>query len=90
MPGSFYTQDDFWEPADICVEAVGYQTRTINDCLYLVKRCGKVLALGVPDEPIYPFDFNRFFRRNLPDRISHSAVGDICDAGCQFDPLVSR
>jgi threonine dehydrogenase-like Zn-dependent dehydrogenase len=65
MPGSFYTQDDFWEPADICVEAVGYQTRTINDCLYLVQRCGKVLALGVPDEPIYPFDLNRFFRRNL-------------------------
>jgi threonine dehydrogenase-like Zn-dependent dehydrogenase len=54
-----------WEPADICVEAVGQQTRTINDCLYLVKRCGRVLALGVPLEPIYPFEFNRFFRQNV-------------------------
>ena len=58
-------QDDTWEPADICIEAVGQQTRTINDCLYLVRRCGQVLALGVPLEPIYPFDFNRFFRQNI-------------------------
>jgi L-iditol 2-dehydrogenase len=54
-----------WEAAEICVEAVGQQTRTINDCLYLVKRCGQVLALGVPLEPVYPFDYNRFFRHNL-------------------------
>jgi threonine dehydrogenase-like Zn-dependent dehydrogenase len=58
-------QDDTWEPADICIEAVGQQTRTINDCLYLVRRCGRVLAMGVPLEPIYPFEFNRFFRQNL-------------------------
>jgi threonine dehydrogenase-like Zn-dependent dehydrogenase len=58
-------QDDTWEPADICIEAVGQQTRTINDCLYLVRRCGQVLALGVPLEPIYPFEFNRFFRQNI-------------------------
>jgi L-iditol 2-dehydrogenase len=58
-------QDDTWEPADICVEAVGQQTRTINDCLYLVKRCGQVLALGVPLEPVYPFDYTRFFRQNV-------------------------
>jgi threonine dehydrogenase-like Zn-dependent dehydrogenase len=62
---SLVAQDDTWEAADICVEAVGQQTRTINDCLYLVKRCGKVLALGVPLEPVYPFDFTRFFRQNL-------------------------
>jgi len=54
-----------WEAADLCVEAVGQQTRTINDCLYLVKHCGQVLALGVPLEPVYPFDYNRFFRHNL-------------------------
>jgi L-iditol 2-dehydrogenase len=58
-------QDEPWEPADICIEAVGQQTRTINDCLYLVRRCGQVLALGVPLEPIYPFNFNRFFRQNI-------------------------
>ena len=62
---SLIVQDATWEPADICVEAVGQQTRTINDCLYLVKHCGLVLALGVPLDPIYPFDFNRLFRQNL-------------------------
>jgi threonine dehydrogenase-like Zn-dependent dehydrogenase len=62
---SLTAQGTTWEPADICIEAVGQQTRTINDCLYLVKRCGQVLVLGVPLEPIYPFDFTRFFRQNL-------------------------
>jgi L-iditol 2-dehydrogenase len=62
---SLVAHDATWEPADICVEAVGQQTRTINDCLYLVKHRGLVLALGVPLEPIYPFDFTRFFRQNL-------------------------
>jgi L-iditol 2-dehydrogenase len=62
---SLIDHDDTWEAADICVEAVGQQTRTINDCLYLVKRCGTVLALGVPLEPVYPFDYTRFFRQNL-------------------------
>jgi threonine dehydrogenase-like Zn-dependent dehydrogenase len=58
-------QDDAWAPADICIEAVGQQTRTINHCLHLVRRCGQVLAMGVPLEPIYPFDFERFFRQNI-------------------------
>jgi L-iditol 2-dehydrogenase len=58
-------EGETWEAADICIEAVGQQTRTINDCLYLVKRCGQVLALGVPLEPVYPFDYTRFFRQNL-------------------------
>jgi L-iditol 2-dehydrogenase len=62
---SLIGHDDTWEAADICVETVGQQTRTINDCLYLVKRCGIVLALGVPLEPVYPFDYTRFFRQNL-------------------------
>ena len=58
-------RDALREVPDICVEAVGHQTTTLNDCLYLVKRCGTVLALGVPDIAIYPFDFGRFFRWNL-------------------------
>ena len=62
---SLIAQDTAWEPADICIEAVGQQTRTINDCLYLTKRSGQVLVLGVPLEPVYPIDFTRFFRQNL-------------------------
>jgi threonine dehydrogenase-like Zn-dependent dehydrogenase len=62
---SLVDQESTWEPADICVEAVGQQTRTINDCLCLVKHRGLVLALGVPLEPVYPFDYMRFFRQNL-------------------------
>jgi threonine dehydrogenase-like Zn-dependent dehydrogenase len=58
-------QGEEWAPADIVVEAVGQQTRTINDCLYLVKRCGQVLVLGVPLEPIYPFEYTKFFRQNV-------------------------
>ncbi len=62
---SLVTEDDAWEATEICVEAVGQQMRTINDCLYLAKHRGTVLALGVPLEPVYPFDYTRFFRSNL-------------------------
>jgi L-iditol 2-dehydrogenase len=62
---SLIAQDETWQAADICVEAVGQQTRTLNDCLYLVKRYGRILAMGIPLEPIYPFEFMRFFRQNL-------------------------
>ncbi len=58
-------QGEEWEPVDIVVEAVGQQTRTINDCLYLVKRRGQVLVLGIPLEPVYPFEYMRFFRQNV-------------------------
>jgi L-iditol 2-dehydrogenase len=58
-------QGEEWEPADIVVEAVGQQTRTINDCLYLARHGGTVLALGVPLEPVYPFEFTKFFRQNI-------------------------
>jgi L-iditol 2-dehydrogenase len=53
-----------WEPPDICVEAVGHQMETLNDCFELVKRKGKVLAFGVPDQPVYAFEFETFFRKN--------------------------
>jgi len=59
------TRDGTWEPSDICVEAVGQQTRTINDCMYLVRHGGQVLAMGVPLEPVYPFEYIRFFRQNV-------------------------
>ncbi len=62
---SLIADGDTWEAPDICVEAVGQQMRTINDCLHLVKHRGQVLALGVPLEPVYPIDYTRFFRGNL-------------------------
>ena len=49
----------------IVVEAVGHQLETVNHCLDLAAYAGTVLALGVPDQPVYPFEFNMFFRKNL-------------------------
>jgi threonine dehydrogenase-like Zn-dependent dehydrogenase len=49
---------------DICIEAVGHQTQTLNDCLDLVKMQGKVLCFGVPDQPVYPIEYEVFFRKN--------------------------
>ena len=51
--------------ADIVIEVVGHQTQTVNDCLQLARQQGTVLAFGVPDDPVYQFDFHTFFRKNL-------------------------
>ena len=53
-----------WQPPDICIEAVGHQSETINDCLELVRKQGKVLAFGVPDQHVYAIEYERFFRKN--------------------------
>lgn len=53
-----------WRPLDICIEAVGHQTETLNDCLELVRKDGTVLAFGVPDQPVYPIEYEIFFRKN--------------------------
>jgi L-iditol 2-dehydrogenase len=53
-----------WEPPEICIEAVGHQMETLNDCLELVRKRGTVLAFGVPDQHVYAFDFETFFRKN--------------------------
>jgi L-iditol 2-dehydrogenase len=53
-----------WDPPDICVEAVGHQMETLNDCLALVKYRGTVLAFGVPDQPVYALEYETFFRKN--------------------------
>jgi L-iditol 2-dehydrogenase len=55
---------DEWNPADICVEAVGHQMDTINDCLELVRKRGTVIAFGVPDHPVYALKYESFFRKN--------------------------
>ena len=53
-----------WEPPDICIEAVGHQMETLNDCISLVREQGTVVAFGVPDQPVYAIEFETFFRRN--------------------------
>jgi threonine dehydrogenase-like Zn-dependent dehydrogenase len=53
-----------WDPPDICIEAVGHQMETLNDCLALVKYRGTVLAFGVPDQHVYALEYETFFRKN--------------------------
>ena len=55
---------DQWRPIDICIEAVGHQTETLNDCIELVRKQGTVLSFGVPDQPVYPIEYETFFRKN--------------------------
>jgi threonine dehydrogenase-like Zn-dependent dehydrogenase len=55
---------DRWDAPDICIEAVGHQMETLNDCLALVKQQGTVLAFGVPDQPVYAVEYETFFRKN--------------------------
>jgi L-iditol 2-dehydrogenase len=54
-----------WDPPDICIEAVGHQMETLNDCLALVRQRGTVLAFGVPDQPVYAIEYEIFFRKNV-------------------------
>jgi L-iditol 2-dehydrogenase len=53
-----------WNAPDICVEAVGHQMDTINDCLELVQKRGAVIAFGVPDHQVYALEYETFFRKN--------------------------
>jgi len=55
---------DGWIAPDLCIEAVGHQVQTINDCIHLVRPHGEILAFGVPDQPDYTIDFEGFFRKN--------------------------
>ncbi len=53
-----------WDPPEICIEAVGHQMETVNDCLELVRKYGTVVAFGVPDRPVYAVEYEIFFRKN--------------------------
>jgi L-iditol 2-dehydrogenase len=53
-----------WQPPDICIEAVGHQMDTLNDCFDLVKKRGVIVAFGVPDQPVYAIEYETFFRKN--------------------------
>jgi threonine dehydrogenase-like Zn-dependent dehydrogenase len=57
-------EGDQWRQIDICIEAVGHQTETLNDCIELVRKQGTVLSFGVPDQPVYPIEYETFFRKN--------------------------
>lgn len=54
-----------WEAPDICIEAVGHQMESLNDCIELVRKQGTVVAFGVPDQYVYAVEFETFFRKNL-------------------------
>jgi threonine dehydrogenase-like Zn-dependent dehydrogenase len=49
---------------EICIEAVGHQTETLNDCIELIRYQGEILAFGVPDQTVYDLEFEAFFRKN--------------------------
>jgi threonine dehydrogenase-like Zn-dependent dehydrogenase len=53
-----------WNHPENCIEAVGHQMDTLNDCIELVQNEGTVLAFGVPDQPVYAIEFETFFRKN--------------------------
>jgi len=53
-----------WDYPDICIEAVGHQMDTLNDCFELVRKRGTIIAFGVPDQPVYAIEFETFFRKN--------------------------
>ncbi len=53
-----------WDYPDICIEAVGHQMETLNDCFELVRKRGTIVAFGVPDQPVYAIEFETFFRKN--------------------------
>src|SRR4030042_6163084 len=61
---AFRQEPDQWQPLDICIEAVGHQTETLNDCIELIRQQVTVLAFGVPDQPVYPIEYETFFRKN--------------------------
>jgi L-iditol 2-dehydrogenase len=52
------------EHSDICIEAVGHQMDTLNDCFELIRKQGTVIAFGVPDHNVYAFEYETFFRKN--------------------------
>jgi len=53
-----------WDQPDLCIEAVGHQMETLNDCFELIRKRGTVVAFGVPDQSVYAVEFETFFRKN--------------------------
>lgn len=53
------------ERPQVCIEAVGHQTATLNHALHAVAPGGSILYFGIPDEAIYPVDVERLMRAHL-------------------------
>jgi threonine dehydrogenase-like Zn-dependent dehydrogenase len=49
----------------LIIEAVGHQTQTVNDALGAVAEGGTVLCFGIPDDDIYPIEFEKIIRRKI-------------------------
>lgn len=88
-----------WDAPDICIEAVGHQMETLNDCLALVRYRGTVLAFGVPDQPVYALEYETLFRKNAylvacvtPDWSEYLAISrDIfLSAREELEPMVTH
>jgi threonine dehydrogenase-like Zn-dependent dehydrogenase len=65
---------DAWEAPDICIEAVGHQMETLNDCFELVRKRGTVVAFGVPDQPSMPWSSRRSSVEPPADRRCHTRL----------------
>jgi len=59
-----HAEDNDLVPVSICIEAVGHQMQTINDCFEIIQKEGTVLAFGVPDQDVYSIEYETFFRKN--------------------------
>lgn len=65
IPSDRWAQEFTGERPDIIVEAVGHQTRTLNDAIDVIAPGGEIYYFGVPDQQTYPVHFDRFLRKNV-------------------------
>lgn len=70
--------------ADLVLEMVGHNQKTINQCLTYVACSGIVAAFGVPDDKVYQsFEYTEFFRKNV-----NMMASVIPDPGVDFPDAV--
>ncbi|PZT73771.1 hypothetical protein DNK56_15200 [Streptomyces sp. AC1-42W] len=68
--------------ADLCIEAVGHQDRTMAAAVRLTRTDGEIMAFGVPDpSAVYRVPFEVFFRKRLTLRAA---------AGTPWTPYLER
>lgn len=53
------------EGPEVCIEAVGHQTATLNHAVRSTRPGGTILYFGIPDEDVYPIDMEAMVRRHL-------------------------
>lgn len=68
--------------ADLCIEAVGHQDRTMAAAVRLTRTDGEIMAFGVPNPAaVYRVPFEEFFRKRLTLRAA---------AGTPWTPYLER